>query len=85
MNLRLVVLVHLLNQNTVPIQNRLNLPEVVGEGAPHLAGEGLRVFVGFVFAGAIGIESGGAEAAVGGGDAHRGGGGGGGGGGSGGG
>lgn len=34
---RLVVLVHLLDQRSVPIQHRLHLPETLVKGIPHLA------------------------------------------------
>ena len=35
-NSRLVILVHLLNKRSVPIQNRLDLPEILAEVLPQL-------------------------------------------------
>lgn len=44
-NFGLMIVVHLLNQNSVPIQNRLHLLEAVSEIGPHLGAAAVEGFL----------------------------------------
>ena len=48
-NFGLMIVVHLLNQNSVPIQNRLHLLEAVSESGPHLGAAAVEGFVAGAF------------------------------------